>query len=128
MTVPATADGEHRDLTVSPTGLRRPPAPDITPSLEALEHVRAGTVSLAALGLYVAATTALGTDRGTWRRDASAARLGMIVNRTDEQVKKLLAELVNAGLLIRARQVRVPNAEGQNVYRTRYLLPERKAA
>lgn len=129
MTLPATAADTSGDRTVSAPQLRRVQAPDITTLPEALGHVRDGVVSLAALGLYVAATAALGTDRRTWRRDASAARLGEIVGRTDEQVKPLLAELVRAGLLTRARQVPVaagdtaPGEAPRWVYRTRYLLP-----
>lgn len=130
MTIPATATPPRHAHGVPPSALCLATRPAVDPAALtarlacATTRVSTGAVSLAAYGLYTTALLDLGTNPRTWRAAASAARLGAAAGRTDKQVRQQLAELVDAGLLIRALQVPVRGPNGGTVYRTRYFLPD----
>lgn len=121
MTVPAPRDPRN-----ARPGVSREPHPicaDITDEIGrrvvAASHA---DISATALGLYAAALGKLGVSRLDWLAEASAPLLAELAGFPSRQAARfVIAELVNAGLLIRAGRIMVDTPNGRRQMR-RYML------
>lgn len=120
MTVPAPRRAPNHAPLVSPLPSRQTGISDAALAIR-IDRARHRDVSLPALGLYAVCLIDFGPDPGTWHAYASADRMAATVGRSGEQARRMLAELVRAGLLER-RLVHVV-VDGANLRRIRYVPP-----